>query len=406
LAGRNNIIAKTEYHKLIQDDFFNVEYHRGYIRSHFGQHGRRSDLNSQDNQNLIEGYRRYAASTSPEISDIGYYGLGYFYSLHEDHEGARENFLQVRNTRLPYLNNSLGSIYRRTGLLHLAKQHFDREIEVGGNAAGAYSNLAQLYYATKQYNALEEMAARPEARNAIRPDIRRFLARDRRYLEYVREASRFRGVTAYGLFGAVLVLGVWFVYLRRIDGFEAKRLRYSVIILAGGMIFSCFVPPLHDVFVSGFCPNGTYLYDLFYYVLAVGLIEEALKIIPVLLVMRLTPAIEKPVDYIIYGSVSALGFAFMENLLPGSEWKLQAISTRALGAVILHMAETSLVMYGLFYSTYRVKRGLLQYFLLAFAAACVLHGVLDFSVAKGWGVVSFLIMTIAFANTESLSIAP
>jgi protease PrsW len=194
------------------------------------------------------------------------------------------------------------------------------------------------------------------------------------------------------LLGAVLVLGVWLVYLQQIDGFEPKRLRYNVTILAGGMIFSCFVPPLHDAFVSGFRPNGTYLNDLFYYVLAVGVIEEALKVIPVLLVMRLTPAIEKPVDYIIYGSMSALGFAFMENLLPGSEWKLRAISTRALGAVILHMAETSLVMYGLFYSTYRVKEGLLQYFLLAFAAACALHGVFDFSAAKGWGVVSFLIM--------------
>jgi hypothetical protein len=62
LAAGNNVIAKAEYHKLIQDDFFKVEYHRGSIRSHFGQHGRRSDLNSQANQNLIEGYRRYAAA--------------------------------------------------------------------------------------------------------------------------------------------------------------------------------------------------------------------------------------------------------------------------------------------------------------------------------------------------------
>jgi protease PrsW len=393
LAAGNNIIAKAEYHKLIQDDFFKVEYHRGYIRSHFGQHGRRSDLNSQDNQNLLEGYRRYAASTSPEVSDLGYYGLGFFYSLREDHERARENFLQVRNARLPYLNNSLGSIYRRTGLLDLAKQYFDREIEVGGNAAGAYSNLAQLYYASKQYSALEEMAARPETRNSIPADIRRFLAlRDWRYVDYVREASRFRGVTAYGLLGPVLVLGVWFVYLHQIDGFEPTRLWYSVIILAGGMIFSCFVPPLYDAFALGFRPNGTYLNDLFYYVLAVGLIEETLKIIPVILVIRLTPAIERPVDYIIYGSMSALGFAFMENLLPGSEWKLRAISTRALGAVILHMAETSLVMYGLFYSTYRVKKRRLQYFFLAFGAACALHGIFDFFTAKGLGVLGLLIM--------------
>jgi RsiW-degrading membrane proteinase PrsW (M82 family) len=392
LAAGNHSVVKAEYHKLIQGDFFKVEYHRGYIRSHFGQHGRRSDFNSQVNQDVIEGYRRYAASTSPKVSDIGYYGLGFFYSLREDHERARENFQQVRNTQLPYLNNSLGSVYRRTGRLDLAKQHFDREIELGGNVAGAYSNLAQLYYATKQYSELKEIAARPEARNSIPRDIRRFLTlREGNYTDYIWQSFGFRAVSAYGLLGAVLILSVWFVYLQQIDMFEPKRLRYSGIILAGGMIFSCFAPPLYDAFAFGLRPNGTYLNDLLYYLFVVGLFEEALKVLPVLLMMRFTRAVEKPVDYIIYGSISALGFAFMENLLPSYEWRLGAISTRALGAVILHMTETSLVMYGLFYSRYRVKKKPLQYFLLAFGAACALHGIFDFSATRGWGVLSFLI---------------
>jgi hypothetical protein len=82
----------------------------------------------------------------------------------------------------------------------------------------------------------------------------------------------------------------------------------------------------------------------------------------------------------------------MENLLPGAEWRPGIISTRVLGAVILHMTETSLIMYGLFYSRYRAKKKPLRYFLLAFGAACVLHGFFDFSAARGWGVLSFLIM--------------
>jgi protease PrsW len=395
LASGNSAVAKAEYRKLIQDDFFKVEYHRGYIASHVGQHGRRSYLNSESNQAVMEGYRRYAGSTTTEVSDIGYYGLGLFYSLRADYERALENFLQVRNTQLPDLNNSLGSVYRRMGRLDLAKQHFDREMQLGGNVEGAYSNLAQLYDATKQYSQLKEIAARPEAKNSIPTDIRRFLAlRERSYEDYVRETLAFRGVTAYGLLGAVLILGVWFVYLQKIDEFEPRRYWYSGIVLAGGMIFSCFVPPLYDLFefTFGFRRNSTYLNDLVYYVLVVGLIEEALKVVPVLLVMRLTDSIDKPVDYIIYGSISALGFAFMENLLPGAEWRPGAISTRASGGVILHMTTTSFVMYGLFYSRYCVKKKPLQYFLLAFGAACALHGTFDFSATKGWGVLSFLIL--------------
>jgi RsiW-degrading membrane proteinase PrsW (M82 family) len=394
LASGNYDLAKAEYRKLIQDNFFKVEYHRGYIRSHLRLSERTTTRPyRRDNQDIIEGYRRYASSSTPEVSDIGYYGLGFFYNLQTDYERARENFQQVRNTQLPYLNNSLGAVYRRTGRLDLAKQHFDREIQLGGNVAGAYSNLAQLLYETKQYSELKEIAARPQAKNFIPSEIRRILTlQEGRYVDYLREISAFRAVTAYGLLGAVLTLSAWFVYLQKIDVFEPKRLRYSAGILAGGMIFSCFVPSLYDVFGFGSRPNGTHLNVLVYYVLVVGLIEEALKVVPVLLVMRLTHAIDKPVDYIIYGSISALGFAFMENLLPGAEWRPSAISTRALGAVILHMTGTSLVMYGLFYSRYRVKKKPLQYFLLAFGAACVLHGISDFSWTTGRGVVGLLIM--------------
>jgi RsiW-degrading membrane proteinase PrsW (M82 family) len=157
------------------------------------------------------------------------------------------------------------------------------------------------------------------------------------------------------------------------------------------MIFSCFSVPLYDAFAFGLHSNGTYQKNFLYYVFVVGLIEESLKVLPVLLVIGLSRAIDRPVDYIIYGSMSALGFAFMENLLPGAEWRAGIISTRALGAVILHMTETSLIMYGLFYSRYRDKKKPLRYFLLAFVAACALHGFFDFSAAKGWGALAFLI---------------
>ena len=395
LASRNSAVAKSEYRKLIEENFFKVEYHVGYMRSHLSQPGQSTALFKQENQHMIEGYRRYASSSTPEVSDLGYYGVGLIYSLQNDYERALENFNRVRNTELPYLNNSLGDVYRMTGRFDLAKRHLDREIQLGGNVRGAYSNLAQLYYAAKQYSELEKIAARPDARNSIPRDIRRFLAlREKRYTEYVREASVFPYVTDYGLLGSLLTLCAWFIYFQQIDRFELKRFWHGGLVLAGGMIFSCFAVPLYDAFefAFGFRRNGAYLNDLFYYVFVVGLIEEALKVIPVLLVMRLTHSIDKPVDYIIYGSISALGFAFMENLLPGATWRPGTISTRALGAVVGHMIYTSLIMYGVFFAKYRVKKKPVTYFLVAFGAACALHGIYDFSAAKGWGVLGFLIM--------------
>jgi len=49
-------------------------------------------------------------------------------------------------------------------------------------------------------------------------------------------------------------------------------------------------------------------------------------------------------------------------------------------------------MYGLFYSRYHAKKKPLRYFFLAFGAACFLHGFFDFSAARGWGILGFLIM--------------
>ena len=105
----------------------------------------------------------------------------------------------------------------------IARQHFDREIQLGGIVTGAYSNVAVLLFLTKQYSELKQIAARPEAKNSIPLDIRRLLAlREGRYADYVREALGFHGVTTYGLLGAVLILGAWFVYLQRIEVFEPK----------------------------------------------------------------------------------------------------------------------------------------------------------------------------------------
>ena len=40
LASGNNAVAKQEYRRLIEDDFYNVAYHRGYIRSNLRQPAR------------------------------------------------------------------------------------------------------------------------------------------------------------------------------------------------------------------------------------------------------------------------------------------------------------------------------------------------------------------------------
>jgi len=112
--------------------------------------------------------------------------------------------------------------------------------------------------------------------------------------------------------------------------------------------------------------------------LKIGLIEETVKIVPFLIFLKFTDEVNESVDYIIYASISALGFAFMENLLYFRDLGVSHISGRAFSAVLLHMTLTSIVAYGLFYSRYSKVNKDRSYFLIAFTLACLIHGLYDY----------------------------
>jgi len=142
--------------------------------------------------------------------------------------------------------------------------------------------------------------------------------------------------------------------------------------------------------------------DLVYCVFGIGLFEETAKMIPFLLVLWLTREINESIDYIIYASVSALGFAFAENLVYFNESGLAIMETRSLMSVLLHMVDSALVAYGLFLARYRSRGNPVFYFLLFFFLACLLHGLFDFwilseAVPKAGALLSFAIAIGAIA---------
>jgi RsiW-degrading membrane proteinase PrsW (M82 family) len=89
--------------------------------------------------------------------------------------------------------------------------------------------------------------------------------------------------------------------------------------------------------------------------------------------------VNEPVDYLIYGAASALGFAFMENLLYFAEIRNGIIHGRAYMSVIGHMAFTSIVAYAFVVSIYKQKRKNALWYNLprAFLLAAIVHGVYD-----------------------------
>jgi RsiW-degrading membrane proteinase PrsW (M82 family) len=288
----------------------------------------------------------------------------------------------VRNPNLKNLNNSIGYAYMETGDTQKAEQYFQREITSNGNLESACGNLARLYYQQKNFASLNNLVLNERLRPYIPGSICRHVdLHNRRFGLYFVNVFTFDYLTLPGLIAAAFVLWVWFNYLRRLDVFEPEKLSWllSALILAMAIALLCGF--LYDVadFVFGLRLTGGIFDDLMYCIFGIGLIEESVKIIPFLILLKFSGQINESIDYILYAAVCALGFAFMENLIYFQEPGLTSIIGRTLWSATGHMTWSALAAYGLFYAKYKKhNRPAVLFFVLAFAAACLLHGLYDF----------------------------
>lgn len=368
----------------IGEDFFNLVYHRTYLICS-------EKLNSRGNQNenrphtharTMQEYTEYSQNSDPNIADIGYYGLGYYYSIRDKFSDALAAFEKVGNRNLKFLNNSMGHAYLETGDLQKAEEFLQREIAHNGYLEGAYSNLARVYYRQKDFDSLNRLVSDERIRDYVPGRICRFMdLKNKRFGRYITEVFSIDYLTVSGFTAAIFVLLIWFHYLRKLDVFEPERIKWLLCALVLGMAFSMLCGFLYDLFDFGFdiSLKGGICDDLLYCIGGIGLIEEAVKIIPFLLMLRFSRQVNESIDYIIYAAVCALGFAFMENLMYFQDPGLPSILSRTLWSAMGHMSWTAIAAYGLFYAKYRKEnRQAIFYFVFAFIMACILHGLYDF----------------------------
>lgn len=171
--------------------------------------------------------------------------------------------------------------------------------------------------------------------------------------------------------------------------------RLLVVLLSAVLIFPVWL--LYDFyeFGLGFTLNGEVLNDLLYCIFGIGVIEEIVKIIPFLIVLFFTKKIKEPIDYIMYASLSALGFAFVENFQYFRPDSLNIMHSRALTASISHMIDTSIIAYGLVLAKFRYNnRRPVLFFFGFFLLAAVSHGFYDFwllnDVVSSFSIITFL----------------
>ena len=381
IASDNDTIAEKEYKNLVRADVNNIENNRGYISAHYSLPKRTGKNNTRDDSEIIGFYVILATGDNPEVADIGHYCLGVIKYYENDYKGALEQYLKVRNQDMPFLNNSVGRCYLELDDPEKAKSFFRREIEIGVNIEGPVVNLSGIFLRRHDTEQLNALMSNPKYAKYISIGTRRQLA----FMEgdltaYVgailssyREYTDINGVVA-----ALLICLIWLLFIRRLDIFEPESFYCLFLTLVISAFFSELSCLLYDFshITLGFTPGNSPLHQLAYCVFRIGLTEEFTKLVPVLIILFFTKQINESTDYIIYASVSALGFALMENIGYFDQTGFSRIAGRAFTATFFHMALSSFAVYGLVYARYKKKSPF--YFALSFFVACAIHGLYDF----------------------------
>lgn len=170
----------------------------------------------------------------------------------------------------------------------------------------------------------------------------------------------------------------WYLFISWLDIYEKEKFIYIFLTfaMACGTTFLVYViAPFWDA--VGLRENQHLLNDIIYVIFRIGATEEFVKIIPVLVILLFSKQMDEPFDFILFGSVSALGFAFIENIQYLQSTNLTALNGRAFFASVSHMFDTGIICYSMAMARYKGKN-MVKAFFIGFGLAALAHGFYDF----------------------------
>ncbi|MEJ5258706.1 MAG: PrsW family glutamic-type intramembrane protease [Anaerohalosphaeraceae bacterium] len=375
---RNPEAVRTAVERLRTEHPASLPYHILYAETFFQKDGGASSVSA-----LFEEYAGWLNDSEPNRRDIGRLVYALIHIKTGQLIQASAYLQQIENPHWPYVHLFLGQALAGQGNYSQARAAFEAEIQNRGHTAAAVKELADLFEKTQDSQSLRRLCENPHFRAFLpAPTVRRLALRNRQPLVYAAAVFRPFRQAAHptGIAAAFFILLLWVGFLRRLDLFEPEKARWVWLTVLMGMAALLLVFPLGDLLAVSFSLrlNVSAGRDLLYCIVAIGLAEEAVKLLPVLVILRFTKEINESIDYLIYASLGALGFAFLENILYFDRSGLSLVKTRAMMCCVGHMFYTSLVMYGVILARYgrtgTVRRNVLFCFLLA----SFLHGFYDF----------------------------
>ncbi len=168
-------------------------------------------------------------------------------------------------------------------------------------------------------------------------------------------------------------------YFKLIDIFETEKTLHIVFTFVIGSIIPFIIYPIHEYIYKPLDISNSEnpLLSFLFFSIGVGLLEEFVKAASIFLVMLFFKnAINEPIDYLKYICISALGFAFGENIEYAVNCGHAVLLTRSIISVPAHMIFSSLFIYG--YILYKYQNKPITIIPTFAALGFMAHGLFDF----------------------------
>lgn len=368
----------------------NVRLHYDLVKNHFAQADdaelpQRRRAFELEEVRLFDLYSGWARNDSNQHrADMGNLFLGWYYLLNtpSDHHMAALHLRQIERTDMPFVNLAVGQLLFDGLDGSAAIPHFLEEIKLRGGVADATQLLAQCYAEENDTAQLAKLISNEASAQYVDDELRyRVYYESGAFVQFYMLHFQHFGTTLslWGVAGGLLILWVWLFFLHRLG--HTRPLSWMALLLAAaaGAVLAMAswwgYAVLHYSF--NFRLTGNPLHDLLYCLGGIGFLEELVKLIPFLLILRFTTLIRRPVDYLLVASATGLGFAFFENLLYVSRYGLDVLHARAITASVAHMVAGATAAYGFVLAHNRFNsRGWLVPVFFLFAAFS--HGFYDY----------------------------
>lgn len=311
-----------------------------------------------------------------------------------------DSVLLAFDTDNPGVNYMLGYAAQIRGDYTEAELYYSAEISINPDLGASYKKLFEVYQASN-LEVLAVLMQNPHFTQHIDPNIRRmYYYKFGYYGSYLKEifnlVEEIPRISTFVI--ALLCSLIWIGYLWMMDIFNREKWYDILAVFALGSVSTLGVTIFYDYFhlTSNFSINGEGLNDFLYCSVVIGGSEELVKFLPWIAYGVLFKKLKEPFDYILYASVAALGFAFVENLIYFENF--HNIVIRTMMSTVGHVFDASIIAFAFVFARYRMPKNSPYKWLvivLGFVLAMLAHGFYDFWLISP-GYKQFAVLTYVF----------